>query len=67
MDAFEKRIQFIEILKRLTSSQQSIAKVVQFAVRNAPRCGDDLWDCLIEECDKAGLSSGAISLAETKG
>jgi CTD kinase subunit gamma len=39
MDAFEKRIQFIDILKRLTSSQQSIAKVVTYAVKNAQRCG----------------------------
>jgi len=57
MDAFEIRLQFVSVLRRLTSSQQSIQRFVTFALRWGPQCGDDLWDCLCEECEKASLNS----------
>ena len=37
------------------SSQQSIQKVVSFAVKYFPPCGEDIWDCIIEETEKVCL------------
>ena len=34
------------------SSQQSIQKVVGYALKYFSSCGEDLWDCIIEECQK---------------
>lgn len=41
------------------SSQQSITKVVSFAVKFFPPCGEDLWDCIVEETQKVPGSSRA--------
>ncbi|KAK7048203.1 CID domain-containing protein [Favolaschia claudopus] len=57
MDPFEVRIQFLALLKRLNASQQSIQKVVGFAVKYFPPCGEDLWDCIVEECQKGSINS----------
>ncbi|KAJ7288495.1 CTD kinase subunit gamma CTK3-domain-containing protein [Mycena rebaudengoi] len=57
MDPFEVRIQFLALLKRLNASQQSIQKVVGFAVKFFPPCGEDLWDCIVEECQKGSINS----------
>jgi len=57
VDPFEVRMQFLENLRRLTASQQSIQKVVHFALKFYPSCGDDLWDCLVEECQKGTVNS----------
>ncbi|EIW66005.1 hypothetical protein TREMEDRAFT_45988 [Tremella mesenterica DSM 1558] len=56
-DPFEIRIQFLQLLKRLNASQQSIHKVVGFAVKYGSRCGEDLWECVMEECSKASLNT----------
>lgn len=40
---------------QLSSSQQSIQKVVGYALKYFSRCGEDLWDCIVEECQKVGL------------
>ncbi|KAF5354967.1 hypothetical protein D9756_005617 [Leucocoprinus leucothites] len=56
MDPFEVRMQFITLLRRLTASQQSIQKVVGFSVKFA-QCGEDLWDCILEECQKGSINS----------
>jgi hypothetical protein len=38
-----------------SSSQQSIQKVVAFALKYFSRCGEDLWECIIEECQKVSV------------
>ncbi|GAA94921.1 uncharacterized protein L969DRAFT_105119 [Mixia osmundae IAM 14324] len=57
MDAFEIRMQFVSVIRRLNSSQQSIQKVVAFAIKHAPRSSDDIWDCLVEECEKSSINA----------
>ncbi|KAF8627750.1 hypothetical protein AX17_006117 [Amanita inopinata Kibby_2008] len=57
MDPFEVRMQFLALLRRLNASQQSIQKVVGFAVKYFPPCGEDLWDCVVEECQKGSINS----------
>lgn len=34
------------------STQQSIQKIVSYALKYFNRCGDDLWECVVEECQK---------------
>jgi CTD kinase subunit gamma len=50
-------MQFLAHLRKLNATQQSIQKVVGFAVRYFPGCGEDLWDCIVEECSKGSLNS----------
>lgn len=57
MDPFEVRMQFLNQLKRLTAAQQSIQKTVGFALKYSSRCGEDLWDCVIEECQKGTINT----------
>ncbi|KAL0568093.1 hypothetical protein V5O48_013899 [Marasmius crinis-equi] len=57
MDPFEVRMNFLGLLRRLNASQQSIQKVVTFAVKNHPQCGEDLWDCIVEECQKGTINA----------
>ncbi|GAW04019.1 CTD kinase subunit gamma [Lentinula edodes] len=57
MDPFEVRMQFVALLRRLDASQHSIRKVVSFAVKFFPRCGEDLWDCIVEETQKGSINS----------
>ncbi|KAG6864936.1 hypothetical protein C0991_006287 [Blastosporella zonata] len=57
MDPFEVRMQFLALLRRLNASQQSIQRVVGFAVKYFPGCGEDLWDCIVEECQKGTINS----------
>lgn len=51
---------FLKISDRLwiirSSSQQSIQKVVGYALKYFSRCGEDLWDCIVEECQKVVIS-----------
>lgn len=61
-DPFDVRMQLLSHLKKLNASQQSIQKVVQFAVKYGARCGEDLWDCMIEECEKVSIPSIASEL-----
>lgn len=56
-DPFEARLQLIQLLRRLTASQQSIQTVVSHAVKYGRKCGPDLWDCVLEECGKGNLNS----------
>ncbi|KAJ3508088.1 hypothetical protein NLJ89_g5946 [Agrocybe chaxingu] len=63
MDPFEVRMQFIELLRRLNASQQSIQKVVGFAVKHFPPCGEDIWDCIVEETAKVQLTEIRTELA----
>lgn len=51
-DAFEARMQFLQLLKKLNASAQSIQKVVGFAVKYGARCGEDLWEVIMDECEK---------------
>ncbi|KAJ3724141.1 CTD kinase subunit gamma CTK3-domain-containing protein [Lentinula guzmanii] len=57
MDPFEVRMQFVALLRRLDASQQSIRKVVSYAVKFFPPCGEDLWDCIVEETQKGSINS----------
>ncbi|KAF9260570.1 hypothetical protein L218DRAFT_962384 [Marasmius fiardii PR-910] len=57
MDPFEVRMNFLSLLRRLNASQQSIQKVVTFAVKNHSQCGEDLWDCIVEECQKGTINA----------
>ncbi|KAK1217341.1 hypothetical protein PQX77_020002 [Marasmius sp. AFHP31] len=36
---------------------ESIQKVVTFAVKNHSQCGEDLWDCIVEECQKGTINA----------
>ncbi|CAO1620084.1 unnamed protein product [Parajaminaea phylloscopi] len=56
-DAFQVRLDFTSLLRRLNASQQSILKVLLFADRHAARSASDIWDCIVSECSKASLSS----------
>lgn len=53
-DPFEARMQFLQLLRKLNASQQSIHKVVGYAIKYGSKCGEDLWECILEECGKAG-------------
>ncbi|CAH7684360.1 CTD kinase subunit gamma CTK3-domain-containing protein, partial [Phakopsora pachyrhizi] len=39
------------------SSQNSIQTSARFMLKHQNRYGEDLWDCLVEECEKASLNS----------
>lgn len=51
-DPFEARMQFLQLLRKLNASQQSIQKVVGYAIKYGSKCGEDLWECILEECAK---------------
>ncbi|KII95454.1 hypothetical protein PLICRDRAFT_48412 [Plicaturopsis crispa FD-325 SS-3] len=57
MDPFEVRIEFLTLLRRLNASQQSIQKVVGYARKYFSSCGEDLWDCIVEECQKGSINN----------
>ncbi|KIJ51367.1 hypothetical protein M422DRAFT_58899 [Sphaerobolus stellatus SS14] len=57
MDPFEVRMQFLNHLKRLTAAQHSIHKIVTFALKYYSRCGEDLWECILEECEKGNTNT----------
>jgi CTD kinase subunit gamma len=59
-DPFEARMQFLQLLRKLNASQASIQKVVGFAIKYGSKCGEDLWECVTEECAKVS----AISLVD---
>lgn len=54
-DPFETRLHFLQLLRKLNASQASIHKVVSFAMKFGPRCGEDLWECVVEECAKVAF------------
>ncbi|KAG9009795.1 hypothetical protein FRB95_003323 [Tulasnella sp. JGI-2019a] len=56
MDPFEVRMQFLSNLRKLNATQSSIQKAVGFAIKYFSRCGEDLWDCILEECQKGSLN-----------
>ncbi|KAH7929564.1 hypothetical protein BV22DRAFT_1029421 [Leucogyrophana mollusca] len=56
MDPFEVRMQFLSLLRKLNATQQSIQKVVSYALKYFSRCGEDLWDCIVEECQKGSIN-----------
>ncbi|KAH9976105.1 CTD kinase subunit gamma CTK3-domain-containing protein [Lactifluus volemus] len=57
MDPFEVRMQFLSLIRKLNASQQSIQKVVGFALKFFSQCGEDLWDCIVEECQKGSINN----------
>ncbi|OCF31950.1 CTD kinase subunit gamma [Kwoniella heveanensis BCC8398] len=56
-DPFEARLQFLQLLKKLNASQLSIQKVVSFAIKYGSRCGEDMWECVVEQCGKGSLNT----------
>lgn len=52
LDPFEARLQFLKMVRTLNASQQSIHKVVAFAVKYGARCAEDLWECVVDEVGK---------------
>lgn len=54
---YKVRLQFVSLLGRLTSSLASIQKVSAFAFKHGPRCGEDIWDCLVDECPQVNLNA----------
>jgi CTD kinase subunit gamma len=57
MDPFQIRLECVALLRRLTASQQSISKVVDYAIRYATTASDDIWDCIVSECSKTTLNA----------
>ncbi|KAK4705346.1 CTD kinase subunit gamma, partial [Phenoliferia sp. Uapishka_3] len=57
LDPFEVRMTFISLLSKLSSSLASIQRVSSFALKHGPKCGDDIWDCLVEECGQVTLNA----------
>lgn len=43
-------MQFLTLLSKLSSSLASIQKVTAYALQNSIKCGEDIWDCMKEEC-----------------
>lgn len=64
MDAFQIRLDFLSLLKRLNASQQSIQKVLSFADRHVGRAGSDIWDCILAECAKVRTIWAHVGLNE---
>lgn len=62
LDPFEARLQFLKLVRTLNASQQSIAKVVSFAVKYGSRCGDDLWEVVMDEVGKVSKRSRSVCL-----
>lgn len=56
MTTSQVRLEFVGLLSRLSSSLPSITKVASFALKHGPRCGDDIWDCLVDECTTMSLN-----------
>ncbi|KIM23024.1 hypothetical protein M408DRAFT_332592 [Serendipita vermifera MAFF 305830] len=56
MDPFEAHITFVGLLKKLNASQTSIQKVVGFALKYHAKCGEDFWDCIVQECRTGSLN-----------
>ncbi|WVR06743.1 hypothetical protein IAU60_003778 [Kwoniella sp. DSM 27419] len=56
-DPFEARLQFLQLLRKLNASQLSIQKVVSFAIKYGSRCGEDMWECVMEQCGKGSLNT----------
>ncbi|WWC69867.1 uncharacterized protein I206_103810 [Kwoniella pini CBS 10737] len=56
-DPFEARMQFLNLIRKLNASQQSIQKVVGYAIKYGSKCGEDLWECIIEQCGKGSLNT----------
>ncbi|KAL1678493.1 CTD kinase subunit gamma CTK3-domain-containing protein [Schizophyllum commune] len=57
MDPFEARMQFLGMLRRLNASQQSIQKVVNYAMKYFAIAGEDMWEVIVDECRKATINS----------
>ena len=51
-DPFAIRLDFVNALRKLNASQSSINKLLSLAIRNAPASADDIWSCVMQECQK---------------
>ncbi|KAI8086907.1 CTD kinase subunit gamma CTK3-domain-containing protein [Gilbertella persicaria] len=56
LDPFECRLEFIELLRRVNASQQSIHKAAIYAMRHR-KLSEDLYSCLVEELEQATLNA----------
>ncbi|TFK26295.1 hypothetical protein FA15DRAFT_667592 [Coprinopsis marcescibilis] len=57
MDPFEVRLQFLGLLERLSASQQSIQRTVSYAVKYFSACGEDFWECILEDVQKGSINA----------
>ena len=48
---------FVADILLLYSTQQSIQKAVGFALKYFANCAEDLWGCIVEECQKVPYQS----------
>lgn len=53
-DSFELRLKFLQQLKTLNASQPSIEKLVGFCIKHGAQCGEDLWECVLEQTQQVG-------------
>ncbi|KAK9380707.1 CTD kinase subunit gamma CTK3-domain-containing protein [Kockiozyma suomiensis] len=56
LDAFEARLAFTDLLRRLNASVQSATKCAQFAIRYKD-LSEDLYSCIVEELELTSLNS----------
>ncbi|KAI8049527.1 CTD kinase subunit gamma CTK3-domain-containing protein [Syncephalis plumigaleata] len=56
MDPFEARLTFLDLLGRVTASQQTIQRAAQFALNEEELC-EDLCSCVLEELDQASINA----------
>ena len=54
-DAFEARLNWIDVLNQVTASQKTIVQATAFAKRHK-HVEEELFDCLLDEMGKASLS-----------
>ncbi len=57
MDAFSIRLELVSLLRKLNASQASINKVLALAIRHAARNSEDIWSCIMQECQRASLNA----------
>ena len=54
-DAFNTRVEFNGLLRKLNATLPSIQKVGAYAIRYGSRCGEDLWECIMQQSSQVCL------------
>ena len=57
MDHFAIRMAFVDALRKLNASQSSINKVLTLAIRYAETSSEEIWSCIMQQCQKASLNA----------
>ena len=61
MDGFQIRLELLHLLKYLNASQQSIQKVLTFAMKHASKA-EDVWSCIVSQCEKVSRPLSVFGL-----